>query len=83
MSSNEREAMFTRGTSDGFAVQLSFRSQTSRILLHGNCYQGNKPAAAQQRPIVVWVSEPFRLERETTNMTLMSVGQGCGFITKT
>lgn len=73
MSSNKREAMFTQGTSDGFAVQPSSRSQTSRILLHGNCYQGNEPAAAQRHPIVVWASEPFGLEREMTNMTPASV----------
>lgn len=73
MSSHKWEARFTQGTSDGFAVQSSFRSQTSRILLHSNCYQGNKPAAAQQHPIVVWASEPLGLQREITNMTSMSV----------
>lgn len=62
MSRNKREAMFTQGTSGGFAVQPSSRSQTSRILLHGNCYRGNEPAAARQHPIVAWASEPFGLE---------------------
>lgn len=37
----QEEATFTLGSSDGFAVQPSFWSQTSRVLLHGNCYQGN------------------------------------------
>lgn len=73
MSRNKPEAMFTQGTSDGFAVQPSSRSHTSRILLHGNCYQGNENAAAQRHPIVVWASEPFGLEREMTNMTPVSV----------
>lgn len=48
---------------------FSRASGVSALLLHSNCYQGNKPAAAQQNPIVFWASEPFGLEREITNMT--------------
>lgn len=62
--------MFTQPFDMG--LLFSRGSGVSTLLLHSYCYQGNKPAGAQQHPIVFWVSEPFGLEQEITNMTSMA-----------